>query len=211
MTVTNGLITRAALKSYVGIGASDVTRDDQLDDAINAASRAVEHFCGRQFYDAGSATARTFAPEERYWLAVDDFHTTTGLVIKTDEDDDGTFEITWTSSDYELDTTVKSGTTGWPYTRLRAVGDYIFPTPTANSSRRFTVQVTARWGWAAVPEPVRQATLQVAAELYRRKDAPFGIASTVDFGPLRLTSDAVRAVRGLLSPFEQMTNAIGIA
>ena len=201
MTVTNGLCTQGSLKAYLGLQAGDPSRDVLLDDAINAASRAIEDYCGRHFYDAGSATARTFAPDDRYVIDVDDFSTTTGLVIKTDANDDGTFEITWTSSDYELDTTVAGGITGWPYRHIRAVGDYLFPLPTATTARRFTVQVTARWGWAAVPEPVRQATLQVAAKLYRRKDAPFGVSAVGDFGPLRISSDSVRAVSAMLSPY----------
>ena len=212
MTVTNGLCTQASLRAYLGLQPTgDPSRDALLDDSINAASRAIEDYCGRHFYDSGAATARTFAPTDSHLLLVDDFSTTTGLVVKTDENDDGTYEITWTSSDYELDTTVADGITGWPYRAIRAVGDYTFPLPAGRLLRRYTVQVTARWGWAAVPEPVRQATLQVAAELYRRKDAPFGISAVSEFGPLRISADSMRAVSSLLANYRRASNTFGMA
>ena len=202
MTITNGYCTRPQLKTYLGIPASAADRDDSLDDAVNTASRAIDLHCGRVFFDAGSATARVFEPFDKYTAHVDDFSTTTGLVVKTDTDNDGSFDTTWTSADYELEPAsgVVAGVSGWPYYTIYAIGRQ-FPVQTTWGRRRFLIQVTARWGWAAVPEPVRQATLQVASEIYRRKDAPFGVAQTVDFGPIRLSGDAVRAVASTLAPY----------
>ena len=60
-----------------------------LDDAINAASRQIDAFCGRYFYADGSASARKFFTDDLYRLKVDDISTTTGLVVKYDDDDDG--------------------------------------------------------------------------------------------------------------------------
>jgi hypothetical protein len=212
VTITNGYCTRPQLKTYLGIAASSNDRDDLLDDAVNTASRAVESHCGRVFFDAGSATARTFAPFDRYRVWVDEFSTTSGLIIKTDADDDGSFETTWASTDYELEPVggVVNGVAGWPYRMIRAVDSYQFVVGTG-MARRQTLQVTARWGWAAVPELVRQSTLQVASEVYRRKDAPFGVAQTVDFGPLRLSSDVVRGVSALLERFVVNRSGFGMA
>lgn len=212
MTVTNGLITSAQLKRSLGI--QDDNDNEILDDAINTASRAVEDWCGRQFYDTGSATARRYRPSRECWADVDDFSTVTGLIIKTDVDNDGTFETTWASTDYELDppSGVFDGITGWPFSRIYNVAgsSRYFRWPNY-FSRRYTLEVTARWGWAAVPEPVRQATLQVAAEEYRRKDAPFGIAQTVEFGPISLASDTMKAVAGKLGRYRNMSNVAGVA
>jgi hypothetical protein len=206
VTITNGYCTEEQFRSYVGTIPAD--RQSQVHDAINTASRAIDLHCGRVFFDSGSATARVYSPFDQFAAWVDDFSTTTGLVVKVDEDNDGAFETTWTSSDYEVEPIggVVHGVSGWPFRMLRAVGSYRFRVGVA-MERRQTLQVTARWGWAAVPEPVRQACLQMAAELYRRKDAPFGIAQTVDFGPIRLSADAVRAVSSSLEPFR--IHAIG--
>ena len=42
--------------------------------------------------------------------------------------------------------------------------------------------MTAKWGWEAVPEAVRQATVIIAAETFQLKDAPFGTAGMDQFG-----------------------------
>ena len=123
---------------------------------LDAASRAVEAFCRRQFNDAGSATARTYRALDPWRLAVDDFSTTTGLAVSID----GT---AWAATDYEPRPVngVMEGRVGWPFFDLFAVGR------TWPYNRRATVSVTAQWGWAAVPEAIKQTTLNVAAALPR--------------------------------------------
>lgn len=202
MTITDGYCTLADLKAYLGIG--DTADDGLLEESIEAASRAIDAYSGRPFYSRSSATARTFVAWDAYTLRVDEFHTTTDLVISTDDNDDGAFETTWSASDYELDPppgAILDGIAGWPYQDVRAIGTKVFPVPSTTNARRYRVQVTAKWGWAATPTQVERACKQVAAELFRRKDAPFGIAQTVDFGPIRLSADAVGAVSSLLTPF----------
>lgn len=208
---TDAYVTAPELKTYLGI--TDNIDDTQLDDARDAASRALDGYCHTRFAStiSGSttATARVFAPTDWYCLKVPDFYSLTS--IKTDENDDGTYERTWTSSDYELSppSGVVDHLLGWPYNTIRAVGNYRFPVPRTPMSRRHTVEITAQWGWAAVPEPVRQACLQVAAEIFRRKDAPFGVVQTVEFGPLRLSADSVRAVSSLLAPYVRRPVMVG--
>ena len=112
--------------------------------------------------------------------------------MRTDDDDDGTFETTWTiTTDYVLGGSGVGydGATGWPYTSLRAVGSRTWPTATL----RPAVQITATWGWAAVPVPVKQATLLLAAEAFKSKDAPFGVAAFGEFGPLRVRANPMVA------------------
>lgn len=170
------------LKSYAGIGDTD--DDAELTDALTAASRGIESVCHRQFNDAAAATARVYFPEHPLLAEVDDFHTVTGLVIKTDTSGDGTFDTTWASTDYELRPLngISAGQPGWPWCEVWAVGTQLFPQTTGRSS----VEVTARWGWAAVPAPVKSACLIVAEELFKLKDAPFGVAGFGDMGPLRV-------------------------
>ncbi|MDX2921298.1 hypothetical protein PV370_25695, partial [Streptomyces sp. NE06-03C] len=49
------------------------------------------------------------------------------------------------------------------------------------------VQVTARWGWPAVPDEIVQATLIQAARLYKRKDSPEGVTGSAEWGVVRLS------------------------
>lgn len=54
------------------------------------------------------------------------------------------------------------------------------------------------------PAPVLDATVQVTIELYRRKDAPFGVLnnwSDSDIGPVRVPVDWSKGVEYLLDPY----------
>ena len=122
----------------------------------------------------GSVSARVFAAEDPVTLKVDDFSTSTGLIVKTDTVGNGTFDRTWTSADYQLEPLngVVEGIEGWPYWRIRAIDDEAFPVDPTGRAR---VQVTAKWGWAAVPDAVFQACLIQSLANFKRKDAPFGV------------------------------------
>jgi hypothetical protein len=187
------------LKEYIDIDRTDW--DARLDDALVTASRAVDRYCGRQFNDAGSASARVFYPTRQKLALVDDFHTITGLVVKTDDNDDGTFEETWTTADYQLEPLngIREGTPGWPYFMIRAIGDSLdYP---INQKGRATLEVTARWGWAAVPPPVKTATLILAAETFKLATVPLGVAGMGEFGFVRLRDNKTAMTK--LDPFRR--------
>lgn len=171
----------AELKTRLRI--SDTADDTRLTEALAAASRGIEQVTGRQFNDAGTASARVFYPRDRCIAYVDDVHTTTGLIVKTDEGDDGTYETTWDASDYQVEPLngIVDGQTGWPYWKIRAVESRYFPC----RSRRAPLQVTARWGWAAVPAAIKEATLILAEDIFKLADTPFGAGGFGEFGRIR--------------------------
>lgn len=160
---------------------ADADDDDALTAALTVASRGIESCTRRQFNDAGTASARVFKPGLGGVTHVDDFSTTAGLVIESDASGDGAFETTWSSGDYELEPLngVVGGVPGWPYWRVRLIDRY-FP---CNSLHR--LQVTAQWGWSAVPAPVKEATLILAEDVFKLKDTPFGAGGFSDFGRIR--------------------------
>jgi len=60
--------------------------------------------------------------------------------------------------------------------------------------------------WAdadAIPAPVESAAVLLTVELYRRKDAPFGVTDSwsVDGAAFRITSDVMRGVESMLAPY----------
>lgn len=195
--------TLAELKAYVGI--TDTADDDLLTDALTSASRGIDHFCGRRFVKSSAASARVYYPDTRLRVDVDDFHTTTDLVVKTDDGDDGTYETTWSSTEYQLEPLngIRDGETGWPYNRIVSVEGRWFP----HCSYRAPIQITAQWGWATVPAAVKQACLIVAAETHKLKDAPFGVASYGDFGVVRVRNNPMAA--GMLAPYRRHTVLVG--
>jgi hypothetical protein len=195
MTITNGYLTLQQFKEVTTV--TTVGAHTVAERAIEAASRAIDAMCERRFYKDTTATARLYPMGSYYELAVDDFWTTTGLVIATDTGDDGTFETTWSASDYELwpRNGIVAGIEGWPYRTVRSVEGRTFP-----CGRRTTVQVTAQWGWAAVPTAVVQACSLIAHDYWKAKDAPFGIAGIEGDGIVA----RIRAnpqVRALLGPY----------
>lgn len=190
-------------------GVSDSDEDEDLERAGKSASRAIDIWCGQSFYKLQTATARHFRPRRWHIARVDPFWTTTDLVIVTDHDDDGTYETTWTAADYELDQFggELAAMLDAPYDTIRAVGSTSFPT----CNRRVrSLRVTAQWGWAAVPQPVTEACEILTLDLYKRKDAAFGIATgSVDFGGLRIGRDVMAQVATLLEALRRTDRAIG--
>lgn len=182
MPIGDPYATLAQLKAYLKIDPADVQDDVELTSALGSVSQEINDHCGRQFQDAGAVSARTFWPASPMLVFVDDFHTTVGLVVAVDTDDDGIFETTLTLTvDYELRPAngVVNGQPGWSYTSIRI---------RRSSPFRFTglVQVTARWGWAAVPKPIYEATLILAKDTHALRQVRFGVAGFNGFGDVRV-------------------------
>lgn len=182
MALGDSYVDATALKAYLGI--DDANDDSLLTVAGKVGSQWVNRHCGRQFNKTTTASARVYRAERTGVLAVDDFHTTTDLVVKTDTGDNGTYDTTWTTSDYVLEpfNGVRDGETGFPYEKILAVEGLLFPT----SGHRARVEVTAQWGWNAVPDAVTRAATIVAALVHNMKDSPLGVASFADAGLIRV-------------------------
>lgn len=193
--MANEYATLAQLKTWLQLDGTD--HDNDLNRVLTSASRAIDRYCGRIFYDTGSASAKTFLADDPYELDVPDFSTTTGLVIVTDTDSDGTYETTWTTADYQVEPL--NLPSGWPWWRIVAIDDETFPT----GGRRVTTRVTAQWGWAAEPEEVEQTCLMVAGEMFKRKDAPFGIVGMDEMGRAIRVAAHYRPLLAMLDDFRR--------
>jgi len=189
------------LKTYLKIQPTNTKYNAALTDALNSASSEIERHTGRQFNLAASATPRVYEPEQD-WMTVrtDDFATLNTLVVQVSPDNSGNFTQTLTSSQYEAYpyNGVVDGQPGWPYYRLRSTGGAWFPR--LPLSRRASVQVTAQWGWPAVPAPIKQSCMIIAAQTYRLADAPWGVAGMTEFGTAVRIRD-IPMVREKLRPF----------
>ena len=168
------------LKTALGISGS--ADDTYLNLAIDAAEKSINDLCGRKFTADSSATARTYRAQP-YLAVTDDISTLTGLVVKTDTAADGTFDTTWASTDYQVEP-LNNLTKGRSVNNLRAIGSYTYP---VYGDGQVSVEVTAKWGWPAVPDPVKQATLMMSSRLYGRKASPMGVIGVGDFGPVRIS------------------------
>jgi hypothetical protein len=204
--------TAEELKARFGIG--DNLEDTLVDSALDSASRAIDQHCQRIFYVTGSTTA-TFVAKDRYCLRPADTDVWVGDIVtvtslKTDASGDGTFETTWAVTDYQLwPVNAASGPEARPYTEVRAVGAQTFPVPYAYSQQRVNrVQIVGTFGWpTAAPSAVREACLMLAAELFKLKDAPFGIAGMSEFGVVRIRENP--KVATLLMPYQRYPVLVG--
>lgn len=203
MTITNGYATLDDFKNYLfPAGNAGDDEDTMIESAIEAASRAIDAYCGRRFYTDTTATARVYNATDPLYLSVDDFSTTTGLVVATDTGDNGTYDLTWTlNTDYLADPPngTQGGLSGLPYTAIQAVYTRRFPI----TGLRPRVQITARWGWAATPDPVAQACLIKAARIFRRAQTPEGFSAGEAFGAVRVSNREDPDVVLLLGPYRR--------
>lgn len=198
MALTNAYCTLSDLKTSLGI--DDIQDDTSLEAAIMAASRMVDDYTGRFFYKDGT----TGAPVTRYYTAQDWWTTNVDDIIyiseiATDDNFDQLYTTVWATSDYMVEP-VNNPRRGWPWTRLLAIGAYIFPFNLPQS-----VRVKGVWGWSSVPQEVQMATKIQAARLFVRRQSPFGIAGSPDIGTVRLGSRLDPDVEVLLRPFRKVS------
>ena len=167
-TVTESLTTEAAGDTVTIQHWVDLDNDNDLEDAIEDASRMIDGDCKRFFYKSSANTVRYFTAEAGDTLEVVDLISidTDGLV--TDENQDRIYERTWATTDYDL-MPYNASETGDPYDHImRApLGNYFFP-----QTRKGT-KITGYWGWSAVPKPIRRACILMAMRLHRRSMAVF--------------------------------------
>jgi hypothetical protein len=137
------------------------------------ASEMINDDTGRNFA-ARSGIAKTFALQavNDYTLKLPDF--TAIVSLKVDDDDNGTFATTIAASGFEI--TSSSSDDGWPFDSIRLL-DRDFPTCGRRVRR---IEITADWGWAAVPAGVVKATTLLAARIGGREGS--SATGLVSFG-----------------------------
>ena len=204
MTINNGYATRNQVKAALRIGTADTIDDDLIDNCVGAASRLIDGYCNRRFWQTGTAEARVYQAEDSFYCSIDDI-AGTALTLKTSTQADGTFDVTWKVSDYQLEP-LNGNLDGltWSYDKIRAVGDYLFPTVNANYGDQALVQVTAIFGWPSVPEPVTQATIIQASRIFKRYDSPLGVAGFGDLGAIRVSRFLDPDMAQLVEPYRRM-------
>lgn len=192
MAIVHGYCSLDDLKAWLGI--SDPNDDTNLEGCITAASRSIERFCGkgRQFWSSPPAS-KLFTATSSALVMVDDFYTTADLAVVSDMDGDGEYETTWTlDTDFVIEPANDS-----LYFRLRARPLRWFPRCAD------AVQVTARWGWASVPDEVELACKIKAAQLFQRRQSPAGVQGNDQFGFVRVSRYEDPNVVDLLSKFQR--------
>lgn len=193
MPIVNGYCTLAEAKSALRI--TDNVDDAILEREIESASRRVDGFCGRFFYQR-QATINCY-PYNEYLLVFPADVATTAVTIKIDSTGNGTYATTLAFGvDYILeptDTVLQSR----PYRQARMVGGQTFPLEVQPSFP--TCQVAATYGWPSIPNDIREATILLTIRQFARLNAALGV---VGFADMAVSVRAVDPdVRDLLQPY----------
>ena len=149
--------------------------------SIASASRAIDEYCGRRFWkDADATQVRYYTPLDSRCVSIDD--AVSVGTVQVDWDGDGTFETTLTTSDYTLDP-LNAAADGKPYEEIR-IRPWTLCLPYWNGC----VKVTGQFGWSAVPDQVKTATMLLSEKLVKRvREAPFGVVGVgADSLPVRV-------------------------
>lgn len=176
MSLTNAYGTAADIKAELPI--TDASWDTKIDVAGNAAARQIDGHTGwpHGFWQDASVVDREFyASDSKCVYVPEGISTTTGLIVKTDTGDDGTYATTLTIATNFIVRPVNAAdqVPVEPFTEIRLV-DYLgsyFPTW---GSGRPGVKVTAKFGWPAVPDDVKKAWILQTVYLIKAPDAVFG-------------------------------------
>lgn len=196
----NAYANAAELAAELGIPDQD--DDLRLESALNVASRDVDAWCGTRFWADETVQTRVYRPTASLLLDTDDISTLTGLVVEVDTNDDGTFnELLTVDEHYFLgpdNVEQMDPARPWSEIYLTLSAPTNFPT----SHQRPAVQVTAKFGWPAIPAAVKQATLIQAKTFYKATSGSFaGFQLAVDVGAVMRTPALDPVAAGLLAPF----------
>jgi hypothetical protein len=192
MAIGDPYVTLDELKEYLKLSSKD-SYDDALQDALSSATSEIESKCNRQFNKSTTASQRSYYPDSKRLAKVHDFWSTDDLVVTLNGNtlvQDTDFEL------HPLDGVV-DGRAGWPYWKIRLLNGRTF---LCDSLGGAPLKVTAKWGWADIPAPIKQASLIMAAETFQLKDAPLGVAGMDAFGSALRVKDNVMATNKL-SPY----------
>jgi len=202
MTLTNCYVTLDAVKDE--LGRSDVANDARIEAAIKSATKRINTYTGRRFWQDASVVTREFYADDYSELISNveqpfDISTTTGLILKLDTGDTGTFGTTLTINTHFILTPSNAADDGEPFTGIRLVDSlYSFP---MSSSGRPGVQITAKFGWATIPDDVVQACLIQSVLLYKATDAAMGGLSFGDGAFMRVRPGLNPTAKDLVDPY----------
>jgi hypothetical protein len=197
MAITNGYASLADVKAALRI--TDSVDDSLLEMAIESASRLIDGYTYRYFYNAGTAT-RDFVASDSYLTIIDDLISLSEL--KT-TDEIGSEYVTWGSADYQLrPVNGKQDGLNVPYTSILSTDDLLFNI----LGEQALVRVTGVWGWTAVPIAIKQATVIQSSRIYKRLDSPLGVAGFGDLGAIRVGRALDPDVEQLVMPYRIMRN-----
>ena len=194
------------------LNITDTADDSQAQIAIQAASQAVNEHCGRHFNQI--TETRTFQPTNIWVLDVDDIVPGAAIQVNLDLQGNGVYSQPLVqNTDYVLrfgNYLFNKNVLGIarPYQQLQIIQSANWLPFTWPFARLDRVQIITTWGWPADPPGVTQGTFLLAADLFKLKDAPWGIAGLSDFGVVRIRETPM--LKTILQPYVRPRHKVGV-
>ena len=196
MSINAAYATPAEYRRVIGMTDAGLDADISVD--LMAVSRYLDGEMRRFFSRDAASVIRVYAPQyDTKALTVDDMSAAPSQV-RVDTAGDGTFATMLPVAAYELlpRNAVMSPEPA-PFTQIALVPWGTLPTFRAGQR----VEVTARWGWPAVPEAIRRATIHITAIL--RLETPRATKRIAELGDTIETShQAQNIVRQLINQYK---------
>jgi hypothetical protein len=199
MAITNGYTSLKEYKArFYDEGQGDTKDDAAIESVIESVSRTIDGVCWQRFFSTSENETRYFTAEFASWLRLPERIISVNT-LKTDNDNDRTYENTWTNTDYDL-LPYNATLDGEPYRWIEVTpnGDYQFPTVPKG------VEISGKFGWSAAPGPITEACLLASHRLMARRNSPYGVSGAAAVGNLTLTVEKMKTdpdIMELLSPF----------
>lgn len=178
MAIGDPYITRDQLKNVLGIALANTDEDVLIDRAIRGASRSIERRSGwPTFWNTGTVEARNVdvagkvVPYRRASFAYDKLLLRWGIASAS-----GLIVAGQSSAVLMPEDAIAEGR---PADAIRLVAGSSF-------GQNGTLNVTAIWGWPAVPDDITLAAQMQAHRYYNRKGSPEGIAGSAEWGITRI-------------------------
>jgi hypothetical protein len=198
MAITNGYTTLKEYKFRFDITDND--DDSDIESIITAVSRSIDNICWQRFFTTSADETRYYSADFSNWLRLPE-RIISITTLKTDDDNDRTYENTWTEgTDFDL-MPFNAITDGEPfrYIELTPNGNYRFPAGISKG-----VQIIGKFGWSGAPVVIEEVCLMMANRLMARRNMPMGVSGAAAVGQMRVVVEKMKSdqdIMELLSTF----------
>ena len=176
-----------------------VDRTAQIEAHIASASRVIDRYCRRQFGRKDTATARRYTVNgERRRFYLDDVSAPDDLLVEYRYHSDDW--VTLRDGDYEM------GPYDAPTARLEPRPyEWIDLLPNARTFACWPpqIRITAKWGWPAVPDPIRDCAAELVGLILRESPRSKGEVSQAGI-PVESTPQGRRVMSDFLSQYRKV-------
>lgn len=207
------------LKSSLNDTSGQDKDDYEMQRAVITATTLIHDLCGQHFYQV--TEPRTYGYESIYEVFIDPLVPGTITEFALDYHGNGVYDTVWAEGkDFQTLRYNEKYNQRWigearPHDFVRVLlggnnsspGGQMLPFTWAYTPNN-RVKITATWGWPEIPQNIHHAALLLAVDLFKMKDAPWGLAGMGELGMVR--TQANPEVMELLSKYREPRNLVGV-